>query len=87
MLLNFVLFALAPKGFFPQQSRAISIGFVDADQSISFQAMQRELRAIQKTVAARSGSRARGCLHGRGTAATNTGFLFSQSASRCPCAS
>jgi multidrug efflux pump len=42
--LNFYLFAIVPKGFFPQQSLGSLVGFVHADQSISFQAMRTKMR-------------------------------------------
>ena len=48
--LNFYLFAIVPKGFFPQQSLGSLIGFVHADESISFQAMQKKMRAIESVV-------------------------------------
>jgi len=41
--LNVYLYAIVPKGFFPQQDTGRLIGFVRADQGISFQAMQRKL--------------------------------------------
>jgi multidrug efflux pump len=41
--LNVWLYASVPKGFFPQQDTGRMIGFVSADQSISFQAMKEKL--------------------------------------------
>ena len=41
--LNFWLYAIVPKGFFPQQDTGRIIGFIRADQQISFQAMRRKL--------------------------------------------
>ena len=38
--LNVVLYVIVPKGFFPQQDTGRMIGGIQADQSISFQAMQ-----------------------------------------------
>ena len=43
--LNVVLFTIIPKGFFPQQDTGLLIGGMQADQSISFQAMQKKLTA------------------------------------------
>ncbi len=41
--LNVYLYVIVPKGFFPQQDTGRLIGFIQADQSISFQAMQKKL--------------------------------------------
>lgn len=42
--LNVYLFGVIPKGFFPQQDTGRIMGMVQADQTISFQAMQDKLR-------------------------------------------
>ena len=41
--LNVWLYTIVPKGFFPQQDTGRLIGFVRADQSISFQSMKEKL--------------------------------------------
>ncbi|HEX6632691.1 MAG TPA: multidrug efflux RND transporter permease subunit [Usitatibacter sp.] len=41
--LNFWLYVVVPKGFFPQQDTGRIIGFIRADQQISFQAMKTKL--------------------------------------------
>ena len=41
--LNVYLYVIIPKGFFPQQDTGRMIGFIQADQSISFQAMRQKL--------------------------------------------
>ena len=41
--LNFYLYSIVPKGFFPQQDTGRIIGIIQADQSISFQLMQQKL--------------------------------------------
>ena len=41
--LNVYLYVIVPKGFFPQQDTGRLIGFIQADQSISFQAMRQKL--------------------------------------------
>ena len=41
--LNVWLYTIVPKGFFPQQDTGRMIGFIRADQSISFQAMREKL--------------------------------------------
>jgi multidrug efflux pump len=50
VLLNFYLFAIVPKGFFPEGSSGSLMGFVVADQSISFQAMQQKMLTIVNAV-------------------------------------
>lgn len=41
--LNFYLYSIVPKGFFPQQDTGRLVGQIQADQSISFQAMREKL--------------------------------------------
>ncbi|QPB18912.1 efflux RND transporter permease subunit [Rhizobium sp. 007] len=41
--LNFYLYDIIPKGFFPQQDTGRLVGSIQADQSISFQLMQQKL--------------------------------------------
>jgi multidrug efflux pump len=48
--LNFYLFAIVPKGFFPQQDTGTLTGNLRADQSISFQAMVQKLRSAMSIV-------------------------------------
>jgi len=42
--LNFWLFTIIPKGFFPEEDTGRLSGFIQADQSISFQRMSQKLR-------------------------------------------
>jgi len=42
--INFHLYTIVPKGFFPQQDTGRIIGNIQADQSISFQLMQQKLQ-------------------------------------------
>ncbi len=44
--LNVYLFVIIPKGFFPQQDNGLLIGGLQADQSISFQAMEPKLTQL-----------------------------------------
>ncbi|HXP95238.1 MAG TPA: efflux RND transporter permease subunit [Telmatospirillum sp.] len=44
--LNFYLFSIVPKGFFPQQDTGAMVGGIQADQSISFQSMREKLVAF-----------------------------------------
>ena len=43
VVLNIWLYTIVPKGFFPQQDTGRLIGFIQADQGISFQAMRGKL--------------------------------------------
>ncbi|KGM32472.1 efflux RND transporter permease subunit [Inquilinus limosus] len=77
--LNVALFAIIPKGFFPQQSTGRLVGGIVADQSISFQAMQQKLAqlmdivrtdpAVDSVVGFTGGG-------GGGRSQTNTGQVF-----------
>jgi multidrug efflux pump len=48
--LNFYLYSVVAKGFFPQQDTGTLVGNLRADQSISFQAMSQKLRQVQAIV-------------------------------------
>ena len=48
--LNVTLFILVPKGLFPQQDNGRLYGWMQADQSISFQAMSEKLRQVMTIV-------------------------------------
>ena len=48
--LNVELFIIVPKGFFPQQDTGRLVGSLQADQSISFQAMSRKLQQMVSIV-------------------------------------
>jgi multidrug efflux pump subunit AcrB len=48
--LNFYLYTVVAKGFFPQQDTGTLVGNLRADQSISFQAMSQKLREVQTIV-------------------------------------
>src|ERR1700691_2954143 len=50
LVLNIYLFYVIPKGFFPEQDNGRLIGAVVADQDTSFQAMNRRLKRLIKTV-------------------------------------
>jgi multidrug efflux pump len=50
--LNFYLYTIIPKGFFPQQDTGTLTGNLRADQSISFQAMAQKLRSVMSIVQA-----------------------------------
>jgi multidrug efflux pump len=48
LILNIILFVVIPKGFFPQQDTGRITGSIQAEQDISFQAMQQKLSAFDK---------------------------------------
>jgi multidrug efflux pump len=48
--LNVYLFRLVPSTFFPEQDNGLLIGQINADQSISFQAMKQKLQQLQQIV-------------------------------------
>jgi multidrug efflux pump len=50
--LNIVLIKVVPKGFFPQEDTGRLIGHLEADQSVSFQAMTQKLRQMLAIVQA-----------------------------------
>jgi multidrug efflux pump len=50
IVLNVALFRLVPSTFFPEQDNGLLIGQIIADQSISFQAMEKKLQQLQHIV-------------------------------------
>ena len=50
VLLNFYLLSVIPKGFFPQQDTGRLVGSIQADQSISFQALAKKLPQLIQRV-------------------------------------
>ncbi|AUC93120.1 nodulation protein [Bradyrhizobium sp. SK17] len=79
LYLNFHLYAVVPKGFVPQQDTGLLVGSIQADQSTSFQLMQRKLTqfidivksdpAVDTAVGFTGGG-------GVGPGGTNTGTVF-----------
>ena len=72
--LNVYLFAVVPKGFFPQQDTGRMVGGIQADQSISFQLMQQKLRQFVAIVQKDSAVESVAGFAGGGQA--NSGFVF-----------
>ncbi|MEP6943102.1 MAG: multidrug efflux RND transporter permease subunit [Betaproteobacteria bacterium] len=72
--LNVYLYVSIPKGFFPQQDTGRLTGFIQADQSISFQAMQPKLDSFVSIV--RSDPAVESVVAFTGGAQRNTGFMF-----------
>jgi multidrug efflux pump len=81
--LNVYLFIIVPKGFFPNQDTGELFGNIRADQSISFQAMERKFMQFVKIIAADpavenvTGFTGVGGM-GPGAGGTNTGNVFIQ---------
>jgi multidrug efflux pump len=74
--LNVVLFKIIPKGFFPQQDTSRLVGNIQADQSISFQAMQRKLSQLQAIVQDDPAIASVKGYIGSGSGQTNSGLVF-----------
>jgi multidrug efflux pump len=78
--LNVALYFIVPKGFFPQQDTGRMIGSLQADQSISFQAMSQKLRQmmsiVQQDPAVQNVAGFTGVGSGGGYAQINTGTVF-----------
>ena len=80
VVLNVVLYVIVPKGFFPEQDTGRMMGQIQADQSISFQAMQGKLTQLMEIVqhdpAVQSVVGFTGAGGGGGGGQTNTGQVF-----------
>ncbi|HEY7943085.1 MAG TPA: multidrug efflux RND transporter permease subunit [Casimicrobiaceae bacterium] len=74
--LNVYLYVIIPKGFFPEQDTGRLIGFIQADQSISFQAMRPKLASFIDVV--RADPAVESVVAFTGGAQRNTGRMFVQ---------
>jgi multidrug efflux pump len=74
--LNVYLYITIPKGFFPTQDTGRLIGFIQADQAISFQAMQTKLSNFVSTV--RADPAVENVVAFTGGSQRNTGQMFVQ---------
>ncbi|HKR18607.1 MAG TPA: efflux RND transporter permease subunit, partial [Stellaceae bacterium] len=74
LCLNVLLFIVVPKGFFPEQDTGRLIGGIQADQSISFQLMQKKL--TQFVAIMRKDPAIDSVVAFTGGGETNSGFLF-----------
>ena len=50
LVTSVVLFTIVPKGFFPQQDTGRLMGSIQASQDISFQSMEKKLKAVVKII-------------------------------------
>ncbi|HET7198058.1 MAG TPA: multidrug efflux RND transporter permease subunit [Burkholderiales bacterium] len=74
--LNVTLYYAIPKGFFPQQDTGRMIGFIRADQTTSFQAMQGKMSQFVRLVRADPAVDTVTAVTGGGFGARNSGFMF-----------
>jgi multidrug efflux pump len=72
--LNFYLYDVIPKGFFPQQDTGRIVGIIQADQSISFQLMQQKLTQFVSIV--KNDPAVETAVGFTGGGQTNSGFMF-----------
>src|ERR1700731_4163593 len=72
--LNFYLYGVIPKGFFPQQDTGRMVGSIQADQSISFQLMQQKL--TQFVTILKKDPAVETVVGFTGGGQTNSGFMF-----------
>jgi multidrug efflux pump len=72
--LNFYLYDIIPKGFFPQQDTGLMTGQIQADQSISFQLMQQKLTQFITIV--KNDPAVNTAVGFTGGGQTNSGFMF-----------
>jgi multidrug efflux pump len=74
VVLNVYLYIVVPKGFFPQQDTGRISGMIQADQSISFQAMQKKLEDFMAII--RRDPAVENAVGFIGGGARNGGFIF-----------
>ena len=72
--LNFYLYSVIPKGFFPQEDTGRLIGSIQADQSISFQLMQQKLMQFVNII--KHDPAVETAVGFTGGGQTNSGFVF-----------
>jgi multidrug efflux pump len=72
--LNFYLYDIIPKGFFPQQDTGRLTGSIQADQSISFQLMQKKLTQFITII--KNDPAVETAVGFTGNGQTNSGFVF-----------
>jgi multidrug efflux pump len=72
--LNVYLYIVVPKGFFPSEDTGVVVGGVQADQSISFQAMSQKMKEFMKIV--KSDPAVQNVAGFTGGGQRNGGFMF-----------
>jgi len=76
VVLNIWLFTIIPKGFFPEEDTGRLSGFIQADQSISFQRMSQKLRQYIQIIQDDPDVDDVVGFTGGGRGGSNTGFMF-----------
>jgi multidrug efflux pump len=74
IVLNVYLYVIIPKGFFPQQDNGRMLGFIQADQASSFQAMQQKMAQFVTIV--RADPAVENVVAFTGGGQRNGGFMF-----------
>jgi multidrug efflux pump len=74
--LNIYLYIVIPKGFFPQQDTGRMLGFIRADQTTSFPAMQQKMSQMVQIARADPAVDTVTAVTGGGFGARNSGFMF-----------
>src|SRR2546426_6683308 len=74
--LNVYLYIAIPKGFFPEQDTGRMMGFIRADQTTSFPAMQEKMSQVVQIVRADPAVDTVTAVTGGGFGARNSGFMF-----------
>jgi len=74
--LNVYLYIAIPKGFFPQQDTGRMVGFLRADQTTSFEAMQQKMTQVVDVVRSDPAIDQVTAVTGGGFGARNSGFMF-----------
>ena len=74
--LNVYLYIVIPKGFFPEQDTGRMMGFIRADQTTSFPAMQEKMSQVVQIVRADPAVDTVTAVTGGGFGARNSGFMF-----------
>jgi multidrug efflux pump len=74
VMLNFALYVIIPKGFFPQSDTGRLIGGIQADQSISFQLMKQKFQQFMAIIQA--DPNVENVVGFTGGRQTNSGFVF-----------
>src|SRR5438477_5094442 len=74
--LNIYLYVASPKGFFPQQDTGRLVGFIRADQTASFQAMQEKMAQMVRLVRSDPAVDIVTAVTGGGFGARNSGFMI-----------
>ncbi len=79
--LNFYLYSIVPKGFFPEQDIGLLLGFFGTDDGVSFESMQPKLDQFRKVLMSDPAVKSV-TAYARGSGGSNSSFLAVQLAPR-----